>query len=65
MITELKKVITKVEKLNNEDEKQIAKMLEEEINWDATVEKTKEQLKTLAEEAIEEYKRGKTQTKDW
>ena len=40
-------------------------MLEEEINWDATVEKAKEQLKTLAEEAIEEYKRGKTQTKDW
>ncbi len=65
MITELKKVINRVEKLNNEEQKQIAKMLEEEINWDATLEKSKEQLITLAQEGIEEYKRGKTQKKDW
>jgi K+/H+ antiporter YhaU regulatory subunit KhtT len=65
MITELKEVITKVEKLNNEEQKQIAKMLEEEINWDSTLEKNKEQLRNLAEEAIQEYKTGKTQKKDW
>ena len=56
MITELKKVITKVEKHNNEEQKQIAKMLEDEINWDATLEKSKEQLRPFAQEAIEEYK---------
>ena len=33
MIAESKEVITKVEKLNNEQQKQIARMLSEEIKW--------------------------------
>jgi hypothetical protein len=33
MIAESKEVITKVEKLNSEKQKQIARMLNEEIKW--------------------------------
>ncbi|MGN6603811.1 MAG: hypothetical protein ACTHK8_15255 [Ginsengibacter sp.] len=60
MVTELKKVITKVEKLNNEEQKQIARMIEEEISWNATLANNKDQLKKLAQEGIEEYRSGKT-----
>jgi hypothetical protein len=65
MIAELKEVITKVEKLNNEQQKQIAKMLNEEIIWDTTLKNSKAQLQKLAEEAIAEHKSGKTQKNDW
>lgn len=65
MIAELKEVITKVEKLNNEEQKQIAKMLNEEIIWDATLKNSKEQLRRLAQEALAEHGSGKTQKKDW
>ena len=65
MVTELKKVITKVEKLSSEEQKQIAKLLDDEINWEVCFENNKEQLKILAQEGIEEHKRGKTQKKDW
>lgn len=65
MVTELKEVIAKVERLNNNEQKQIAKMLEGEINWDATLQNTRKQLETLAKEALIEHKNGLTQKKDW
>ena len=65
MVTELKEVIAKVGKLNNNEQKQIAKMLEGEINWDATLQNSKEQLTRLAKEALNEHKNGLTQKKDW
>ncbi|MCW3108887.1 MAG: hypothetical protein JWQ09_3393 [Segetibacter sp.] len=36
MVTELKEVISTIEKLKDEEQRQIAKMLSDEINWDAT-----------------------------
>ena len=65
MITELKEVIAKVEQLNNEEQKQIAKMLEEEIKWEATLHNSKQQLTKLAEEALNEHQSGLTQKNDW
>lgn len=44
MVAELKEVITKVAKLNNDEQKKIAKMLNEEIIWDNALVNSKEQL---------------------
>lgn len=59
MIAELKKVISKVELLTNEEQKQIAKLLEDEMQWDFTLQKTQNQLNDLVSEALHEYKAGK------
>ncbi|MEJ7684030.1 MAG: hypothetical protein WKG06_40485 [Segetibacter sp.] len=37
MIAELKEVISKVEQMKDDEQKQIAKMIDEEINWDTTL----------------------------
>ena len=65
MIAELKEVILKVEQLEDDEQKQIAKMLEDEIKWDTTLLNTQEKLSNLAEEALHEYKTGKTKQEDW
>jgi len=65
MVTELKEVISKVEQLKDEEQKQIAKMLEDEIMWDTTLQNTQDKLSNLAEEALHEYKAGKTKQEDW
>ncbi|GEO07556.1 hypothetical protein [Segetibacter aerophilus] len=65
MIAELKEVISKVEQLDNEEQKQIAKLLEDEIKWESTLQNSQIQLRNLANEAIAEYKAGKTKQGDW
>ena len=65
MVTELKIGITKVEQLKEDEQRAIAKLLEEEIQWDKTLYSTQQQLLNLANEALEEYDKGKTQEKDW
>ena len=65
MIAELKEVILKVEQLEDDEQKQIAKMLEDEIKWDTTLLNTQEKLSNLAGEALHEYKTGKTKQEDW
>ena len=37
MIAELKEVISTIEKLKDEDQREIAKMLSDEMNWDTTL----------------------------
>ncbi len=37
MIPELKEIISKVEQLKDEEQRQIAKLLEDEIRWDTTL----------------------------
>lgn len=51
--------------MKNEEQKQIAKMLEEELKWNATLENSKEQLTKLALDALKENKRYQTQKNDW
>ena len=65
MVAELKEVISKVEQLDDEEQKQLAKLLEDEIQWDTTFQKTQDQLSNLAQEALVEYKAGKTKNEDW
>lgn len=65
MIEELKEVITKLEQLKAEEQRQIAKMLTDEIRWETTLENSQEKLHLLAQEALTEYKRGKTKKTDW
>jgi signal transduction histidine kinase len=56
MVTELKEVISKVEKLDEEEQKRIAKLLKDEINLDTTLQNSPEQLSKLTQEALDEQK---------
>ena len=60
MISELKKAIEEAEKLPETDQKRIAALILDEINWDQTLQQSQRELSTLATEALEEYKKGKT-----
>jgi len=65
MVTELKEVISTIEKLKDEEQREIAKMLSDEMNWDTTLQNSQEKLNNLAQEALKEYKSGKTKQTDW
>ena len=65
MIAELKDVISKVEQLKDEDQRHIAKMLEDEIKWDSTLQNSQKELSNLAQEAFAEYQSGKTKQAGW
>ena len=65
MVTELKKVLQKVEKLDNNEQQSIAKLINEELEWENTLNKTQNKLATLAKEALAEYKSGNTKQQDW
>ncbi len=65
MVTELKELILTIEQLRDEDQRQIAKMLRDELSWDTTFQDTQEKLSMLAQEALNEYRKGKTQQTDW
>lgn len=65
MIAELKEVIQKVEQLNDEEQRKIAKMLDDELQWDNTLKSTQDKLTKLANEAIKEHQAGKTKREDW
>lgn len=65
MVSELKEVIERVEQLNDQEQRQIAKMLDEELQWDNTLRNTEDKLVLLAKEAIEEHQSGKTKHEDW
>lgn len=65
MIAELKEVFQKVEQLDNNEQKSMAKLINDELEWDNTLNNTQDKLAILAKEAIEEYKSGKTKKEDW
>ena len=65
LINELKEIIDKVGQLKDEDQKAIAKLLEEELQWNKSIQSSQNQLSDLANEALEEYRKGKTKEKDW
>ena len=58
MVAELKDVILKVEQLDEQEQKRLAKLLEEEIKWDDSLQDSKKQLSKLSNEALNEH-RGK------
>lgn len=65
MITELKEVIQKVEQLNDEDQRMIARMLDAELQWDNSLKNTQDKLAALAKEALQEYQSKNTKQEDW
>ena len=60
MIEDLKKAVEKVENLSKSEQQIMAQLSLEEINWDQTLANSQVQLSILAQEALEEYKSGKT-----
>ena len=60
MVTELKKAIEKAEKLSDKEQQVIAQLIVDEISWDQTLKDSENQLSSLAEEALKEFKKGKT-----
>lgn len=65
MIDQLKKAIHQIEKLPESKQIEIAKLIQDELSWDATILKSQDQLATLAKEALKEYKEGKTSDESW
>ncbi len=64
MVSSLKKVIAEAEKLPAKEQEIIAQLIHDELSWEETIEKTENQLNKLAEEALEEYKKGRTKRLD-
>ena len=60
MTTSLRTVINKVGKLSTSEQNAIAELLNEELKWNKSFYTSQEELSLLAQEAIVEYKKGKT-----
>lgn len=65
MVQELKALISTIEKLKDEEQRQIAKMISDALNWDATLQNSQEKLGKLSKEVLNEYKTGKARQTDW
>lgn len=65
MIDQLEKAIHQIEKLPESKQIEIANLIQGELSWDATILQSQDQLASLANEALKEYKEGKTSGKDW
>lgn len=65
MIDQVKKAIQQIEKLAPEKQKEIAQLIQDESTWDKTFDQTQDKLELLAEEAIKEYRNGKTSDAQW
>ena len=62
MVAELKKAIEKAEKLSDKEQQVIAQLIIDEISWDQTLNDSEKKLSSLAQEALDEYKKGKTKS---
>lgn len=65
MIEQVKRAIQQMEKLPESKQIEIAKLIQDELSWDATILQSQDQLASLAKEALKEYKEGKTSDKSW
>lgn len=65
MIDHVKKVIERLEKLPSNKQEEIANLIEDELNWDATFSQIQDQLSSLAREAIQDYESGNADDKEW
>ncbi len=64
MISELKKAIEKAERLSEQDQKMVAKIILDEISWEENFAGSQSKLSFLAQEALDEYKKGDTKPLD-
>lgn len=65
MVEELKKAMIKAEGLPEKQQKLIAELILNEIEWDNSFQSSSEKLSILAQEALLEYKAGKTKPMDF
>ncbi len=65
MIEQVKRAFQQIEKLSESKQIEIAKLIQDELSWDATILQSQDQLASLAKEALQEYKEGKTSDKSW
>lgn len=65
MIDQVKKAIQQIDKLPEAEQIKIAKLIQDELNLDTTFVNTQNQLVSLAEEALKEFREGKTSDKAW
>lgn len=65
MIEQVKRAIQQIEKLPESKQIEIAKLIQDELSWDATILQSQDQLTSLAKEALKEYKEGKTSDESW
>ena len=65
MIDEVKRAIQQIEKLPESKQIEIAKLIQDELSWDATILQSQDKLASLAKEALKEYKEGKTSDESW
>ncbi|HMI68026.1 MAG TPA: hypothetical protein VK517_18415 [Cyclobacteriaceae bacterium] len=64
MISELKKAIEKAERLSEKDQQMVAKIILDEISWGEKFADSQSKLSFLAQEALDEYKKGDTKPLD-
>lgn len=64
MITELKKAFERAEKLSADEQRVIAGLIIDALDWDESFKQSQDKLSILAAEALEEYKKGKTRPLD-
>ena len=60
MVKELKNAIEKAERLSEADQQALAQLILSEIEWENSFEDSQEKLSSLAKEALQEYKKGKS-----
>jgi aspartate/glutamate racemase len=65
MVQELKEVLSKVEQLKDDEQREIAKLLQQEVSWDDSLNESQDLLSQLADEAIQDHKAGRTTKTDW
>ena len=65
MIDQVKKAIHQIEQLPREKQIEIAQLIQDELNWDNTLQQTQNELSNLAQEALKECKAGNTSEKSW
>ena len=64
MIDQLKKAIHQIEKLPENKQIEIANLIQDELSWDTTILLSQDELASLANEALKEYKEGKISGKE-
>lgn len=65
MINEVKRAVDAIEKLPRDQQIEIAQLIQDELSWDKAFQNNQKELSTLANEALREYKDGKTSDQKW
>ncbi len=65
MVDELKSAMSKTREVPEKQQKLIAELILNEIEWDHAFQSSPEKLSMLAQEALTDYKAGKTKPMDF